>query len=150
MYPPMVPALWTFGKVCPPQHATAVHYLEFLAFCCATRSQQVRFLLWFLAEFLRVGVVFVTPTLASFAPGVPCTMQNTYPPPFAEAPPCPSTATWCDCRFSDHSFFFVVRNLAECDCVPIVEGNRGCVMFGMSPPAHNNILLGIANLCCLF
>jgi hypothetical protein len=31
----------------------------------------------------------------------------------------------------------MVRNLAERDCVPIVEGKRGCVMFVMSPPAHN-------------
>ena len=29
----------------------------------------------------------------------------------------------------------MVRNLRQRDCVPIVEGNRGCVMFGMSPPA---------------
>ena len=28
--------------------------------------------------------------------------------------------------------------------MPIVEGNRGCVMMGMSPPAHNNIMLGTA------
>ena len=45
---------------------------------------------------------------------------------------------------------FMVRNLTERDCVPIVEGNRGCVMFGMSPPAHNNILRATATHCCLF
>ena len=41
--------------------------------------------------------------------------------------------------FSDHSF--MVRNLAERDCVLRVEGNRGCVMFVMSPPAHNNMMV---------
>ena len=65
------------------------------------------------------------------------------PPPLAQAQSCLSTGTWCGRCFSDHS-------LAERDCVPIVEGNRGCVMFGMSPPAHNNIMLGTANHCCLF
>ena len=45
---------------------------------------------------------------------------------------------------------FMVRSLAERDCVSIVEGNRGCVMFWMSPPAHNNILLATATHCCLF
>ena len=29
-------------------------------------------------------------------------------------------------------------------------GNRGCVMFGISPPAHNNIMLATATHCCLF
>ena len=31
----------------------------------------------------------------------------------------------------------MVRDLVERDCVLIVEGKRGCVMFLMSPPAHN-------------
>ena len=35
----------------------------------------------------------------------------------------------------------MVRNLAERDCVLIVEGNRGCVMFVMSPPAYSSIML---------
>ena len=45
---------------------------------------------------------------------------------------------------------FMVRSLAERDCVPIVEGNRGCVMIVMTLPVHNNIMLGTANHCCLF
>ena len=45
---------------------------------------------------------------------------------------------------------FMVRNLRERDCVPIAEGHRRCVMFGMSPPAHNNIMLATATHCCLF
>ena len=32
---------------------------------------------------------------------------------------------------------FMVKDLVERDCVPIVEGKRGCAMFVMSPPAHN-------------
>ena len=66
-----------------------------------------------------------------------------YPPPPAEAPPCPSTVVFL-------TTVFMVRNLTERDCVPIAEGNRGCVMFGMSPPAHNNIMLATATHCCLF
>jgi hypothetical protein len=31
----------------------------------------------------------------------------------------------------------MVRNLAERDSVPIVERNKGRVMFVMSPPTHN-------------
>jgi len=76
-----------------------------------------------------------------------------YPPlSLVQAPPCVSTETWSGCRFS--GFFlttvFMVRNLAERDCVLMVEGNRGRVMCVMSPPAHNNIMLGTANHCCLF
>ena len=46
--------------------------------------------------------------------------------------------------------FFMVRNVAEHDCVLIVEGNRGCVMFATSSPAHDNLILGTATHCCLF
>ena len=45
---------------------------------------------------------------------------------------------------------FMVRNLAERDCVPFVEGKRGCIMFVMSAPAQNNVMLGTATHCCLF
>ena len=45
---------------------------------------------------------------------------------------------------------FMVRSLGERDCVPILEGNRGCVMIGMSPPAYNNNIPGTANHYCLF
>ena len=38
----------------------------------------------------------------------------------------------------------MVKNEATRDCVPIVEGKRGCVMHVMSPPAQNNVLLGTA------
>jgi len=59
-----------------------------------------------------------------------------------------SSGTRFDRRFL--TTVFTVRNFAERDSVPNVEENRGCVMFGMSPPAHNNIMLGTANHCCLF
>ena len=45
---------------------------------------------------------------------------------------------------------FMATNKAELDGVPIVEGNGGGFMFGMSPHAHNNIVLGIANQCHFF
>ena len=70
------------------------------------------------------------------------------PPPPAEAPPCLSTGSRSDVVFL--TTVFMVRNLTERDCVPIVEGHRGCVMLGMSPPAHNNIMLATATHCCLF
>ena len=43
----------------------------------------------------------------------------------------------------------VLQGRVYCEALPLVS-NRGCVMFGMSPPAHNNILLGTATDCCLF
>ena len=57
---------------------------------------------------------------------------------------------WTQQRIGFLITVFMVRKPAQCDCVPIVEGNRGCVMFAMSPPAHNNIMLGTAAHCCLF
>ena len=36
----------------------------------------------------------------------------------------------------------MVRNSMLGDCVLIVEGKRGWVMFVMVPRAHNNILIG--------
>ena len=45
---------------------------------------------------------------------------------------------------------FMVRNLTERDCVLFLERNTGCVMIGMSPPTHKNIMLGTANHCYLF
>ena len=66
------------------------------------------------------------------------------PPPH---PLCTSTALSKHRHPVQPSFFwffltrvFMVRNLAERDCVPIVKGNGACVMFVMSP--RNNITLG--------
>ena len=39
---------------------------------------------------------------------------------------------------------FMVRNSLFRDCVLIVQGKKGWVMFVMVPLAHNNILIGTA------
>ena len=44
---------------------------------------------------------------------------------------------------------FMVRNSTFGDCVLIVEGKRGWVMFEMVPLAHNNILISTATQCYL-
>jgi hypothetical protein len=45
---------------------------------------------------------------------------------------------------------FMVRNSMVGDCVLIVEGKRGWVLFVTVSLAHNNILIGTAIQCYLF
>jgi hypothetical protein len=45
---------------------------------------------------------------------------------------------------------FMVRNSMLGDCMQIVDGKRGWILFVMVSLAHHNILIGTATPCYLF